>query len=551
MSLFFFGGLSRLMIVQRFAQLFYELDESRDDGMQVSALLRYFKDAPAADAVWALFFLYGKRLPRAVGSQLLGQWGSAVAELPEWLFQECLNHVGDVAETVSLILDDPEVPEDWSLQEFVEEELLPLKEQPEAQQRDRLASLWGRLSRRERLVLNKLLHGALSMGVGKATVASALAEYAGVKRAILLQRLQGHWEPVEADFKRLTGAAVPAEEQCLPYEFASIIDWEGDEEDWDAEQAWHVSWYWDGLRVQLIKRGNAVYLWSEDEQFVEALFPELVMAARRLPDGTCLEGVLLACLGAAVLPRGALDRRLDSKRVNGALVSEVPVIMVVEDLLEVKGRDVRSLSSSERLLRLESLFKEMEGDRLRCAESLCVHSWADLEGYGKQARNLPVRGLSLCRARDIYFQGRFLMRPPSFSMKAVLSYVRVADAGRAFAEYGFALRDGEAWMPVVRVEGSLNVFEEVAVADFIKANTVGRQGPIRRVEPGLVFEILFDGVEPSGRHRSGVLLRGARIGQYLQGETVESADDLELLTGRFREKHSLQESSDPQMNLGL
>jgi DNA ligase-1 len=530
--------------VREFTDLLEELDRTTSVNARIDALARHFAKVPPEDAAFAVWFLAGGRPKRPVSSTRLRAWVGELTGLPDWLVAECRAQVGDSAETVALLLDAlPPAgdPERRGLAAFVEEEILPLASLPADQRRARVLAALRRLPPAGRFVYVKLLTGAFRSGVAKTLVVKALARLAGLDPATVAHRLAGEFRPSAAAFRALLAADGGASDPSRPYPFhlASPLDVDpatlGPAEDWVCE------WKWDGIRAQLLRRAGGVFLWSRGEEAIGGSFPELVEAATRLPPGTVLDGEILAWGEAGVRPFADLQRRLGRRQPPAKLLREVPVAFLAYDLLEESGADIRSLPFVDRRARLERLAAGF-APPLRLSPLLAAATWPQRAALRERAREIGVEGLMLKRLGGTYGVGRvrgdvFKWKVDPFTVDAVLVYARPGSGRRAslHTDLGFAVwRDG-VLVPVANAYSGLTDREFGELDRWIRRHTVERFGPVRRVEPVLVFELAFEGIARSKRHRAGLALRFPRILRWRREKKPDEADRIDtllaLLTG--------------------
>lgn len=530
--------------MREFTDLLEELDRTTSVNARIDALARHFAKVPPEDAAFAVWFLAGGRPKRPVSSTRLRAWVGELTGLPDWLVAECRAQVGDSAETVALLLDAlPPAgdPERRGLAAFVEEEILPLASLPADQRRARVLAALRRLPPAGRFVYVKLLTGAFRSGVAKTLVVKALARLAGLDPATVAHRLAGEFRPSAAAFRALLAADGGASDPSRPYPFhlASPLDVDpstlGPAEDWVCE------WKWDGIRAQLLRRAGGVFLWSRGEEAIGGSFPELVEAAARLPPGTVLDGEILAWGEAGVRPFADLQRRLGRRQPPAKLLREVPVAFLAYDLLEESGADIRSLPFVDRRARLERLAAGF-APPLRLSPLLAAATWPQRAALRERARAVGVEGLMLKRLGGTYGVGRvrgdvFKWKVDPFTVDAVLVYARPGSGRRAslHTDLGFAVwRDG-VLVPVANAYSGLTDREFGELDRWIRRHTVERFGPVRRVEPVLVFELAFEGIARSKRHRAGLALRFPRILRWRREKKPDEADRIDtllaLLTG--------------------
>ena len=526
--------------MQRFARLYDALDATTSTNRKVAAMQAYFAEAPPADAAWAVFFLTGARLKRLIAPRLLAIWGMEATGTPDWMFGECWSAAGDQAEIVALLLDaqrrgPPPGSSGLSLSELIEGRLLPLREADEQRKKQEVLALWRSMPLREIFLLDKLLTGELRVGVSRTLAVRALAQHAGLDPGVVEHRLMGSWEPTAAGFARLVARDAHDADLSRPYPFflASPLTVEpaslGDRAEWQAE------WKWDGIRAQLVRRGGGAWLWSRGEELVTDRFPDLGEVSASLPDGTVLDGEVLAYARGAPLPFSVLQRRIGRQKLTPAILAEAPAAFVAYDLLEMDGRDLRAAPLDERRARLGRLVAGRSG-RLLLSEEVTGATWEDLAALRAQARGRGVEGLMLKRRDSPYRSGRprgdwWKWKIDPYSIDAVLVYAQPGNGRRAnvLTDMTFAVWDGGELLPVAKAYSGLTD-EELDVLDrWIRQHTVARFGPVRQVEPVHVFELHFEGIAGSSRHKSGVAVRFPRIARWRTDKKPADADTLEAL----------------------
>jgi DNA ligase-1 len=522
--------------MKAFAELYAALDEITKTGEKVAALTRYFSAAAPADAAWAVYFLVGRKPRQVVPSRKLWTWAAEAAGLPDWLFEECYHAVGDVAETIALVLPAPERSSDLPLRHWVEERLLPLRDAPEAVQKESLLRAWAELDTRQRFVWNKLITGAFRVGVSQQLVIRALAQASGVAGAVVAHRLMGDWEPTPAFYSQLVAAGAADAEVSRPYPFFLAHPLEEPPATLGDIAHWQAEWKWDGIRAQLVRRAGRTFLWSRGEELVTERYPEVAEAAARLPDGTVLDGELLPWKAGAVLPFGQLQRRIGRKTLGRKLLQEVPVVLMVYDLLEQGGTDVRPLPLAERRGRLERLLAAAGDPRLLLSPLIDAPSWEDLDRHWHESRTRRVEGMMLKRRASPYSVGRqrgdwWKWKVQPFTVDAVLIYAQPGSGKRAslFTDYTFGLWEAGRLVPVAKAYSGLTDEEIRRVDAFVRRNTVEKFGPVRTVKPDLVFELAFEGIQRSTRHKSGVAVRFPRMLRWRTDKKPEDADTLDTL----------------------
>ena len=523
--------------MKRFATLYEALDTTTSINAKVDAMVDYFATAPAGDAAWAVFLLMGQRFKRLVRSASLREWATEASGMPSWLFEECYAAVGDLAETITLVLDERgDIAEghDLPLQGWVSERIEPLRRMEPDDQKAAVSSWWSALPRRERFVLNKLLTGALRVGVSRTLVERAVARVADLPRETVAHRLMGGWDPSPEAWRALIARDEGEADLARPYPFFLAhaldgpIDALGDVGDWMVEDKW------DGIRGQLIRRAGETFLWSRGEDMVTERYPEIVALAEGLPDGTVLDGEILAWRDGAPLPFAVLQKRIGRKRVGRKTLADAPVTFMAYDLLEHDGADIREQPGEARRARLEALLEEIDGFEVSMIVE--VSSWLDVERHRETARQRGVEGLMLKRRDAAYGVGRkrgawFKHKLAPITIDAVLIYAQAGHGKRAslFTDYTFAVWRGDELAPIAKAYSGLDNDEIRELDRWIRANTIERFGPVRSVHAEQVFEIAFEGLHRSTRHKAGLAVRFPRIARWRRDKPAAEADRLETL----------------------
>lgn len=537
--------------MRRFADLYSALDASSGTQARVDALVAYFSGVDAADGAWALHVLLGKQGKRLITGRRLRQICLEESPLPDWLFDDCYAHVGDSAETISLLWAQvgagASEPLQHSLQHWMEQ-LLPAAAALEgSEQAEAVRQLWRGLSRSELLVANKLLTGGLRVGVAQGLVVRALARLSGLEEAQLQHRLMGGFKPSAAALTALLapadgGEAVPS--RPYPFYLASPLEQQpaGPASDWQAE------WKFDGIRGQLIRRANEVFLWSRGEELIGAAFPELLAAAGCLANGTVLDGEILVWPAGSDQPApfAQLQRRLGRKAPGRKLLAECPAAFVAYDLLELGGDDLRQRPLSQRRAALEELLQDRPettptpaAGLLRLSPRLPLTAWEQLEPLRLQAASAAAEGLMLKGIASPYLAGRkrgqwWKHKRDPYTLDAVLLYAQAGSGRRAnlFTDYTFGLWNAEGKLvSFAKAYSGLNDDEITALDRWIRSHTSERFGPVRAVQPVQVFELAFEGLQRSSRHKSGIAVRFPRIARWRHDKPASEADTLAIALG--------------------
>ncbi|HEX8199793.1 MAG TPA: ATP-dependent DNA ligase [Isosphaeraceae bacterium] len=523
--------------MRAFAALYLALDATTKVNEKVAALRRYFAAAQPADAAWAVYFLIGRRPRQVVPNKRLRAWAAEEAGIPEWLFDECHDAVGDLAETVALLLPPPDRGSDLPLHHWVEHLLLPVRDRGEAEQRRAVLDAWRGLDGPQRLVWNKLIGGSFRVGISQPLVTRALAESCGVEPAVVAHRLMGAWEPSAAFYDRLRAADARDADSSRPYPFCLAHALDGPPEALGDPAAWLAEWKWDGIRAQLIRRGGSTFLWSRGEELITERYPEIAALGQELPDGTVLDGEILAWRGDAPLPFAQLQRRIGRKRPGRALLAEIPVALVAFDLLEHRGADVRPLALRDRRARLEELIGAQGwAGSLIASPIVPAGDWAGRAAARRAGRDRGAEGLMLKRLDSPYGVGRrrgdwWKWKADPHGVDAVLTAAQRGHGQRAglYTDYTFSVWDGGRLVPIAKAYSGLTDAEIRQVDAFVRRNLVEKFGPVRTVRPELVFELAFESVQRSPRHKSGLAVRFLRIVRWRHDKTAAEADSLDAL----------------------
>ena len=524
--------------MKTFAALYRELDETTKTNEKVAALAHYFGHAPPEDAAWAVHFLSGNRPKRLISSRRLREWAGEAAGLPPWLIEECYDAVGDGAETAALLLPPSGSGSDLPLHRWVEERLLPLRGEEEAIQQREVWRAWSELDGTELYLWNKLITGSFRVGVSQKLVVRGLARASGIDEATIAHRLMGTWEPTPESYLHLFAEDTQDADISRPYPFFLAYALENVPEALEDAAGWQAEWKWDGIRAQLIRRAHSTFLWSRGEELITERFLELAEAAALLPDGTVLDGEILPWHeGDSPLPFAQLQRRIGRKKLGPKILREVPAVLLAYDLLEADGEDLRALPLNERRDRLERLLGEVRGtDRLRLSPVVPAASWDHLHAAYAEARERGAEGLMLKRRSSPYRVGRrrgdwWKWKVEPFTVDAVLLYAQRGTGRRAslYTDYTFAVwADGEL-VPFAKAYSGLTDAEIRKVDRWVRRNTIEKFGPVRSVKPELVFELAFEGIQRSSRHKSGIAVRFPRILRWRTDKPPAEADTLQTM----------------------
>lgn len=522
--------------MQRFAELFTRLDETTKTTVKVAALSAYFEQVDDRDRLWTMAILSHRRPKRTVNTTLLRQWAAEMSALPLWLFEDSYHIVGDLAETIALLLPPPTSRREESLSYWINF-IKSLGDLEEEDKRNAVVEAWNELAPVERFIFNKLITGGFRMGVSQKLMVRALSKYTGIEEPTLAHRLMGQWDPATADFDELIRSANEGDNISRPYPFflAYQLDKElpelGEPAEWQAEHKW------DGIRGQLIVRQGELFVWSRGEELVTDKFPEYHPLAESLPDGTVIDGEILPWKDGKPLDFNDLQTRIGRKNVTKKILEKAPVILMAYDLLEWQGKDLRETPLRQRRALLEQLMAEQPEDGvLRISETVAFEQWDELAVERETARDKHSEGLMLKQLSSPYLTGRkrghwWKWKVDPLTVDAVMIYAQQGHGRRAnlFTDFTFAVWDGDQLVPFTKAYSGLTDKEFKEITRWVKANTIERFGPVRSVKATHVFEIAFEGIRLSNRHKSGIALRFPRMLRWRRDKPIEEANTLEDL----------------------
>ncbi|WP_394973900.1 ATP-dependent DNA ligase [uncultured Croceitalea sp.] len=528
-----------------FAQLIKKLDSTNKTTVKVQALADYFITANNQDKVWTIAILSHRRPPRPVNTTLLREWSAELAKIPLWLFEESYHIVGDLAETIALVVPAGEKSTDKSLTTFLKE-MIALKPKTEIEKKTYLYKNWRQLNYYERFVFTKLITGGFRIGISQKLMTKALSKATEIDEDILAYKLMGNWNPDKISFQDLVLEEKESDYLSKPYPFYLAYAFEGEVSALGDVKDWSIEHKWDGIRCQVIIRKNELFVWSRGEELVTDKYPEFQKFVGVIPNGTVLDGELLPYLNNEIGTFNDLQTRIGRKTVSKALLAKTPVILKAYDLLEWKGRDIRQKPFVER----RKLLEEMYADSVISSEcekslflspSLSLTSWKEVAEERTRSREMRSEGLMLKRKDSPYQVGRkksvwWKWKVDPLTIDAVLTYAMRGHGRRSnlFTDYTFALwqENGEGKKELVtfaKAYSGLTDKEFKEVDAWIKKNTLERFGPVRSVIPHHVFEIAFEGIANSKRHKSGVATRFPRILRWRKDKKIEEANTLEDL----------------------
>lgn len=529
--------------MKEFALLIKQLDATNKTSVKVQALADYFKQANEKDKVWTIAILSHRRPPRPVNTTLLREWASESSNIPMWLFEESYHIVGDLAETIALVLPTADTKINKTLSQFLND-LIVLKGRSEAEKKDYVTHHWGCLTYYERFVFTKLITGGFRIGISQKLMTRALSIATGIDSDILAYKLMGNWDPQTISFKDLVLEEKKSDFLSKPFPFYLAYALEGGPESLGATDQWFAEHKWDGIRAQVIIRKGELFVWSRGEELVTDKYPEFETLLEYVPDGTVFDGEILPFPHGKIGNFNELQKRIGRKSISKALLTKIPVLLMVYDLLEWEGEDIRSRPFKERRHHLEALVKPLvniEKVPLLLSETMTFNSWSDFAQERSLSREKKSEGLMLKRKDSPYLVGRkkgdwWKWKVDPFTIDAVLTYAMRGHGRRSnlFTDYTFGLwnktDDGKRELVTfAKAYSGLTDAEFRKIDAWIKKNTLERFGPVRSVTPFHVFEIAFEGIAPSSRHKSGVATRFPRMHRWRTDKNIEEANTLEDL----------------------
>ena len=519
--------------MKQFTALIQQLELTNKTNAKIEALVHYFSTAPDKDKLWLIALFTGKRPKRPIKTSLMKQWCLEITEIPEWLFLESYSAVGDLGETLSLLLPPAQNESDQSLSEVMQD-LIRLKNASEEEKKSYLLSAWNSLESHQRFLLNKLIGGSFRVGVSKKLLVNALSKYSGEESNQLMHSITGNWTVDDITFEDLIKGNHINYDNSKPYPFCLAYALDKPSEELGMVQNWQIEYKWDGIRGQLIKRNNSIFIWSRGEELVTNQFPELIEAVQDLPDSFVIDGEILAMKDAAVLQFNDLQKRLNRKNVSKALMEEVPVNFRIYDVLEWNGKDIRHESLTTRQQHISSIINRENITAISQSKPLTVGSWEAVKLLREEARSQNSEGLMLKLKQSPYHTGRikgdwWKWKVDPLSIDAVLIYAQKGSGRRSnfYTDYTFAVRDGDKLVTVAKAYSGLTNEEIKEVSKFVTQNAIEKFGPVRTVKPELVFEIAFEGIALSNRHKSGVALRFPRIARWRKDKPLSEIDTIE------------------------
>ncbi len=528
--------------MKHFAEMISVLANTTKTNAKINALQNYFENASSEDKVWVIALFTGRRPKRTIAGSLIGQWCMEITGLPDWLIAESYHTVGDFAEVIALLLPEDDIRTDDNLSlSYYMNALIALDKKDDQVKKDFILQSWGRMTRMEKFVFNKLITGGFRIGVSQKIMVNALAKITSVSPSIIAHRISGKWDPSSISFDDLISDDGSVKDFSKPYPFYLSYAVENLEE-LQEEKLWQAEWKWDGIRGQIIKRNNELFVWSRGEELITEKFPEYHVLQHILPDGIAIDGEIISLgppnssLPFTPLPFSVLQTRIGRKNISKKQLTEAPVGFIAYDILESDNRDVREFPLEERRKILSSVIQDIQLPFIHLSPIIEFSSWEELKKIRMNSRDIGSEGIMLKRVSSAYQVGRkrgdwWKWKIDPLTIDAVLIYAQKGSGRRSnlYTDYTFAVKNGEDLVTFAKAYSGLTDKEFAQVDAFVKRNSVEKFGPVRTVKPELVFEIAFEGIAASNRHKSGVALRFPRMSRWRKDKKPDEINTLEDL----------------------
>jgi len=529
-----------------FADLVTTLGTSTKTNDKLDALNDYFSNAEDKDKVWVIAIFSGRRPKRAVSATQLQDWCVEITALPQWIFEESYHTVGDLAETIALLLPEKSaIGKSFPLHYFLEQ-LIRIEKEDESVRKKFITDSWENMNRNERFVFNKLITGGFRIGVSQKMMVNALAKTVDLEPAVIAHRISGNWDPLTISLNELLSESGAGGDHSKPYPFYLAYALEDELTALGEPQEWIAEWKWDGIRGELIKRNGQLFVWSRGEELMTDKFPEYHLLQNILADGLVLDGEIISLsttgsdrIDFMPLPFAALQTRIGRKNITKKQLSEAPVGFIAYDLLEYQGEDFREHPMHERRNMLEKIVAAINQPVLRISPVIEFNNWPELAEIRTKSRDIGSEGIMLKRKNSTYQVGRkrgdwWKWKIDPLVIDAVMIYAQKGHGRRSnlYTDYTFAVKDDDKLVTFTKAYSGLTDKEFAEVDNFVKRNSLEKFGPVRTVKPELVFEIAFEGIAASNRHKSGVALRFPRINRWRKDkkpDEINTLDDLKKM----------------------
>ena len=540
-----------------FAELIMKLATTTKTNAKLEAIRAYFSEANSEDKIWVIALFTGRRPKRSVNSALLRASCMQAANIDPWLFEECYHTVGDLAETISLLIPESDIDTkdvvEYSLSHYMNL-LRNIGKEDDDVKALFVSEAWTQMNRSEIFVFNKLMTGGFRIGISQKLMVNAIAKTTDVSPSIIAHRIMGDWNPATISFDELMSTEHSAADDSKPYPFYLAYAIENEVSELGNEDEWQAEWKWDGIRGQIIKRNDELFVWSRGEELMTDKFPEYKILQELLPNGTAIDGEIISLAtpseegNFAPLPFSALQTRIGRKNITSKQLKEAPVGFIAYDIIEENGKDIRMMSMLERRKKLEEIINKINVPFLHLSPIINFNNWEELINVRKQSRDKGSEGIMLKRKNSEYKDGRkrgdwWKWKIDPLTIDAVMIYAQKGSGRRSnlYTDYTFAVKDGDNLVTFAKAYSGLTDKEFAQVDNFVKRNSIEKFGPVRTVKPELVFELAFEGIAESKRHKSGVALRFPRMSRWRKDkkpEDINTLDDLKMMLKVFNEQYN-------------
>ena len=529
--------------MKQFAELIDTISSGSKTNAKLEALQKYFLSAASEDKIWVIALFTGRKIKGSVKTALLRQWSIELAGIPVWLFEESYHTVGDLAETIALVLPQNENKTGLTKSlAFYMQSLNELVKATDESKKSFVLQAWNEMNEKEIFVFNKLITGGFRIGISQQMIVNALAKTTGLEPGVIAHRIIGNWDPLQVHFDDLLSLEHSDADESKPYPFYLAYAVENDVNDLGNLEEWQAEWKWDGIRGQIIKRNDELFVWSRGEELLTPKFPEFDILKNILPNGVAIDGEIISLSATPKkgtfepLPFAALQTRIGRKNITKKQLTEAPVGFIAYDLLEYEGNDTRQLTLRERRIYLQKIINDLQLDFIHLSPVIEVDNWDELTGVRKLSREMGSEGIMLKRKDSTYQVGRkrgdwWKWKIDPLTIDAVLIYAQKGHGRRSnlYTDYTFAVKDGDKLVSFTKAYSGLTDKEFAQVDNFVKRNSIEKFGPVRTVKPELVFEIAFEGIAASNRHKSGVALRFPRMSRWRKDKTADDINTLDDL----------------------
>jgi len=487
--------------------------------------------------VWVIAIFSGRRPRRIVSSTLLSEWCIELANIPPWLFSECYGTVGDLGETIALLLPESinTKGKGESLSYYLEK-FIEIEKQDEAIRKKFILQSWQQMNGNERFVFNKLITGNFRIGVSQKMMVNALAKVVDLSSSVIAHHISGNWDPVATTFSQLLSEDAVSSDYSKPYPFYLAYALEDEPDTLGDPNEWQAEWKWDGIRGQMIKRNNELYVWSRGEELMTEKFPEYFILKDLLSEGVVLDGEIIPAENGKPLPFAVLQTRIGRKNITKKQLLDAPICFFAYDLLEYNGEDWRDKPLMERRKKLEEIINPIKHSSIQLSQVIQFNHWQQLADLRNTSREMNSEGIMLKRKNSIYQVGRkrgdwWKWKIDALTIDCVMVYAQKGSGRRSnlYTDYTFAVKDGDKLVIFTKAYSGLTDKEFAEVDNFVKRNSIEKFGPVRTVKPELVFEIAFEGIAASNRHKSGVALRFPRINRWRKDKKPDEINTIEDL----------------------